>query len=235
MVRQALGTTDGLHLLLGATPEFAALAAHMVAVDFNEAMLREVWPRSMPGHGAVRADWLRLPFAAQSMAAALGDGSVNACAYPQEYTLLFQQVQRVLVPGARLAMRVFVRPEGAQSCDALCERALHREFGSFHVFKWRLAMAMVAESGGVNVRAADVYACRNSLLPDDERLAAATGWNTDEIDTIKTYRDATVSFSFPNLEELRRTYAAAFEEIGVAHGSYELAECCPVLALQVKK
>lgn len=235
MIRRALGTIDGLHLLLGATPEFATMAARMVAVDHSEAMLREVWPRSMPEHRAVRADWLRLPFAAQSVVAVLGDGSVNARAYPNEYALLFEQLQRVLTPGGRLVMRVFVRPEGAQSRQVLCERALRGEFRSFHAFKWRLAMAMVAESGDVNVRAADIYACRNRLLPGDERLAAATGWSTDEIDTINAYRDATISFSFPTLEELRRSYAATFDEISVAYGSYELAECCPILALQVRK
>jgi len=234
LVRQALGAIDGLHMLLGVTPEYATLAARMVAVDYKEAMIREVWPRTMPGHGAVRADWLRLPFAAQSIAAVLGDGSVNARAYPKEYALLFEQLQRVLVPGGRLAMRVFVRPEGAQNCQALCARAMRGEFGSFHAFKWRLAMAMVAESGEVNIRAADIYACRRRLLPDDERLVAATGWNPAEVDTINAYRDATVSFSFPTLGELRRSYAATFDEISATHGSYELAECCPILALQVK-
>lgn len=235
LLRRALGTMDGLHLLLGVTPEFATLAMRMVAVDYSEAMLREVWPRSLPEHRAVRANWLHLPFAAQSVAAVLGDGSVNARAYPDEYTLLFQQLQRVLVPGGRLVMRAFVRPEGAQSCQTLCERALRGEFRNFHAFKWRLAMAMVAESGEVNVRTTDIYACRKRLLPDDERLAAATGWNMDEIGTINAYRDATIFFSFPTLAELRRSYAATFDEISAACGSYELAECCPILALRVRK
>ncbi len=231
LLKRALGSISGVHLLLGATPEYATLAAQVVAVDYNEAMLREVWPRSARGHDAVRANWLRLPFAAHSVVAVLGDGSVNARAYPDEYTMLFEQLRRVLVPGGRLVMRAFVRPEGAQSCRTLCERALRREFRSFHAFKWRLGMAMLAESDEVNVRAADIYACRRELLPDDETLAAATGWDIAAIGTINAYRGATVSFSFPTLEQLRRSYAATFDEISVAHGAYELAECCPILSL----
>lgn len=234
LLRHALGPTSGVHLLLGATPEYATLAPQMVAVDYNDAMLREVWPRSIPEHWAVRANWLSMPFAARSVAAALGDGSVNARAYPDEYVQLFEQMQRVLVEGGRLALRVFVRPDVAPNCRTLCEGALRREYRGFHAFKWRLAMAMLAESGEVNVRAADIYACRRRLLPDDEPLAAATGWNIDEIDTLNAYREATVSFSFPTLAELRRSYAATFDEVSLAHGSYELAECCPILALQVK-
>lgn len=132
-------------------------------------------------------------------------------------------------------MRVFVRPEDAQNCRTVCDRALRGEFRSFHAFKWRLAMAMLAESGGVNVRAADIHTSRGRLLPDDATLAAATGWDVAEIDTINAYRDTTVSFSFPTLEQLRRSYAAVFDEISVAHGTYELAECCPIVALQVKE
>jgi SAM-dependent methyltransferase len=234
LLRRALGPTTGMHLLLGATPEYAVLAPQMVAVDYNEAMLREVWPSNIAEHWAIRANWLRLPFAAGSVAAALGDGSINARAYLDEYLQLFEQLRRALVQGGRLAMRVFVRPEVAQSCRTLCDAALRREFHNFHAFKWRLAMAMLAESGAVNIGAADIYACRRRLLPDDEPLAAATGWNVDEIDTLNAYRAATISFSFPTLEQLRRSYAATFDEIGIAHGSYDLAECCPVLALRAK-
>ena len=235
LLRRALGQISGVHLLLGATPEYASLAVCMVAVDYNETMLRDVWPGSASGYIAVRANWLRLPFAKQSVAAVLGDGSVNARAYPNEYTLLFDQLQRVLVPGGRLAMRAFARPARVQSCQTLCERALRREFAGFHAFKWRLAMALVAETGEVNVRATDIYACRRRLLPDDEQLAAATGWNIAEIDTINAYRDVTVPFSFPTLDELRESFAATFDEINVTHGSYELADCCPILALRARE
>lgn len=132
-------------------------------------------------------------------------------------------------------MRVFVRAENASSCQELCDRALRGEFRSFHAFKWRLAMAMLAEAGEVNVRAADICTCRHALLPDDETLAATTGWNIGEIDTINAYRDTTVSFSFPTLGQLRRSYAATFDEVSMAHGSYELAECCPVFSLLARE
>ena len=234
-LRRALSNTTGLHLLLGVTPEYSSLFDRVLAVDNSAAMIGALWPGDSPGRDAVLGDWMHLPLKEGSCAASIGDGSLNFFSCPSEYGLLFNQVRRVLAPGGRLALRVFARPAEWETCAAVCADAMRARIGSFHAFKWRLAMAMAAEAGGSNVRVAEIRLVFMRLLPDREQLAAASGWNAEDIGTIDAYKDATASYSFPLLSEVRASFAQYFREIDLMYGSYELSERCPMFVLEARK
>ena len=233
-VRRALENAAGLHLLLGVTPEYAHLTGSVVAVDRNEAMISALWPH--PGRNAIQGDWLCLPIGRDACGAVIGDGVLNAVHYFSEYVRLLDEVKRVLKPGGRFVIRSFVRPELEQeTCQGVCERAKTRSIGSFHAFKWRLAMAIAAESGDANVPLWRIHQTFESLLPDRQRLTATTGWAAEQIATIDVYRGLRASFSFPTLSEVRQAFAGNFREVALAYGSYELSERCPVIALELCK
>ena len=231
-LRQAIDTNSGLHLLLGLTPEYAALFNRLVAVDCSAAMIAALWPAQAPGKMAIQADWLGLPLGDASFHSCIGDGSLNVFSFPSQYPRFFDQLARVLRPGGRIALRVFVRPDAGEACDAVCASALQARITSFHAFKWRLAMAIAHETGDSNVRVAAIREAFMRRLPERKALAVASGWSVESIDTIDAYAKAGASYSFPTLAHLRRAVPDYLETVDLKYGRYELAERCPMLVLQ---
>lgn len=233
MVRHALDPPGDEHyLLLGVTPELTSLPGRMVAVDLNAAMINAIWSGNSPGHNVVQGDWLHLPFAAYTFNAAIGDGCLSLLSFPSQYEQLFGELRKVLKPGGKVLFRMFASPDEAESVTDVRDAALGGRIGSFHAFKWRLAMAMAAEAGNPNVDVIAIHKTFNRLLPDRQRLALASGWSAEDIATIDVYRGSVAVYSFPTLAQLRLTIPQGFRETGVEQGSYELAERCPTLMLE---
>lgn len=231
-LRRALPNTADRYLLLGVTPEYSTMFEHIVAIDNSAAMIGALWPQNSRGNIVIQADWLHLPLREGSCDACMGDGSLIFFPCPSQYGLFFDQVRRVLRPSGRFALRVFVRPDAGETCEAVCAQALRAGISSFHAFKWRLAMAIAAESNDSNVRVGEIRKVFMRLFPDREQLAAASGWNVEQIATIDAYKESAASYSFPMLSELRGSVPAGFKEIKLKYGSYELAERCPMLVLE---
>ena len=234
-LRRTLSNTAGRHLLLGVTPEYASMFDRVVAVDNSEAMIGALWPGNARGKYAIQADWLQLPVRESSCDACIGDGSLNFFACPSQYGVFYRQIQRVLRPGGRAALRIFSRPDAGETRTAVYEDAMRSAIGSFHAFKWRLAMAIAAEAGDSNVRVADIRRMFMELFPDREQLATASGWHLEDIATIDAYRDAVASYSFPTLSEVRDSLPTGLTEIGLMYGNYELSERCPMLVVERSK
>lgn len=229
LIRQALGPDAGLCLMLGVTPEFCSLSTHLVAIDHNETMIRTVWPGNHNGRFALQGDWLHLPFRTGVFDAVSGDGCLTLLSYPLSYELLCRELKRVLKPKGKAVFRAFTAPEDNESCADVRRAALEGRINGFHAFKWRMAMAMTAESGQPNVSVAAIYETFNRMVPDRERIAA---WDLQDIATIEAYRGSSATYSFPKLSELRRIFNHGFKETGLMHGSYELSELCPILVLE---
>lgn len=232
IIRQFLEPDGGLCLLLGVTPEFTSLPINLVAMDNSAAMIGALWPGYQAGHNIVRGDWLDMPFAANSFDTIIGDGSLTLLLYPLQYERLFDQLNRTLKPGGKILFRLFVSPEQGETCADVCHEALSGRIGSFHAFKWRLSMAVAAESQSPNISVADTHAAFSRLLPDRKQLAKATGWSHEDISTIDAYCGSTARYSYPTLSQLRLALPQCFKETGLMYGSYELAERCPILALE---
>jgi SAM-dependent methyltransferase len=231
IIRRALAG-GGHFLLLGVTPELTSLPGYVVAVDHNAAMINAIWPGNSPGRGIVQGGWLHLPFAANTFDAVIGDGCLSLLSFPSQYEQLFGELHNTLKPGGKVLLRLFASPDAAETCADVRAAALGGTTGSFHAFKWRLAMALCAEAGNPNIGVAAIHASFERLLPDRRRLAAASGWSIEDIATIDVYRGSAATYSFPTLAQLRRIIPQCFRETAVMHGSYELAERCPTLMLE---
>ena len=230
-----LGQRPGHGLLLGVTAELTALSDRLLALDRDGAMIERVWRPRTPQQTAQRGDWLEIAPQGPHFDFAAGDGSLNVLADAGQYRQLFDHLRPRLRDGGLVVLRVFCTPEQGETPEAVLAAARRGGIGSFHAFKWRLAMAMVAQQGDATIAVERIGQRFGQLVPDRAGLAALAGWPAADIDTIDVYRDSTVAYSFPTRAQLRLALPDYCEEIGSAHGSYELAECCPVIALRMRR
>lgn len=235
IMRAILGAAPGVGLLLGVTPELTALSERLISVERDAAMIERHWAPRGSGQCVRMGDWLELPLAPDSVDFAAGDGSLNMLRHAGAYTRLFGQLHACLRDQAALALRVFSAPEHPETPQQVLDDALCGAIGSFHAFKWRLAMALVAQAGDPNIAVSAIGEAFGRLAPSRDTLAQLAGWPRADIDTIDAYRSSPAVYSFPTLAQLRAAIPAGFEEVGVFYGSYELAQCCPVIALRLHK
>lgn len=222
-------------LLLGVTPQIARIrlprGTPLLAVDRSVNMVQAVWPGNLPGHrSVVVAEWRDLPLSESSVGLTLGDGILTVLGSIAEAARLCRSLARVMAVGGRLAMRLFIRPDVYESVDAVVT-ALHAgEVGSFHAFKWRLAMALQSDAAvGVSVRR--VWKAWVALKLDAPTLANRTGWPEPEIRTIEAFRESDSRLMFPSLSETRALLAPHFKELDLWFPDYELGERCPTMVL----
>ena len=224
-------------LLLGVTTEIAAMrwppATSLFAVDRNADMIRELWPGrglTLPAW-AVNGDWQALPFSDGTFTFAFGDGCYAMMPTGEDFDGLSAEVSRVLAPGGALLVRLFVRPSRAESLDQVFDALERGRIGSFHAFKWRLAMAVAHDAFGA-VGVADIWQSWDDRCIDRDALARKLRWSRGVIDTIDVYRGALARYSFLSLPAARARLAPYFEEQACLAAPYELGERCPTLVLK---
>lgn len=222
-------------LVLGATAELASLRwpedSEVTAMDLSAPMLRGVWLTAPDAPGrrlAVEGNWLDMPFLARAFDLVFGDGSFSLVSR-REGLPLASAIRRVLRENGLLALRAYIRPEGVESPETVCEQLLGGRIGSFHLFKLRLLMSLHRGSG--EVRVADAWEFFRAHCPSTESLARLLGWTLDEIQTIESYRGQGSIYWFPTLAELRAVLAPDFVEEVCWWPSYELGDRCPTLVL----
>lgn len=220
-------------LMLGVTPELAANrwtpALNLIAVDNTLAMIQSVWPKHGPRRTVVCGNWLELPLRDARMDLAMIDGGLPAISFPEAHQKLGKELHRILKIDGVFMARIFARPETTESVDDVL-MALHAGLiGNFHVFKFRMAMALQAQDPERGVRLGDVWRKVNEHFEDRSRLAELTGWPIDEIATIDAYHDSRANYHFPSVAEMIELLAPVFECVEEKRGTYELAERCPIL------
>ncbi|MBU0621633.1 MAG: class I SAM-dependent methyltransferase [Gammaproteobacteria bacterium] len=230
--RQAMGDAPGRSLLLGVTPELADLAPDLTAIDNSAAMIAALWHDRQK---AVLGDWLDMPFPPASFDTLIGDGCLVLLAQPGQHRRFFEQLAKVIAPGGKILLRVFVNPEQRETREQVCNDALAGKIEGVHAFKWRLSMAIASESTDYTLSVAETAATFDRLIPDRGALAAATGWRADEIETIDFYRGSDARYCYPTLAQVRKAIPPTLKEHEIIYGSYELAERCPILVLGASK
>lgn len=231
-IRALLADSGELTLLLGVTPELAQIPQRVVAVDWDSNMLACAWPGDTAKRRAVLGDWRNLPLEPGTAAAAIGDGSLTMLRYPTDQRLLLDQLGIILRPGSRVIIRCFAQPLRPDTVEEVCEAAWTGI--AFHSFKMRFNMAVAAEAGHPTVICGDIFARFDALFDDQERLAAANGWNSEALIEMRAYQGSSSILTFASRQQLLDllpdwTRHARFVETD----GYPLADRCPLLVFEV--
>ena len=220
-------------LLCGVTPELARLPIvqrmNLVAIDQSEPMIRAVWPGDTERRRARVGDWFALDMPDASIGVALGDGCFTLLDYPNGYRRFTASLARVLHSQGLFSIRLFCRPAQAESLDEVFRQLFAGTIGNFHVFKWRLAMALQGDDVTAGVPVDRIWRTFQELCSSAASLAERVGYPVDEVLTIDNYRGATASYTYPTVAEVTRQLEPYFELVSEWRGGYELAERCPQL------
>jgi len=223
--------------LLGVTPEIATLRwpheVELFAVERNQAMIDSTWPGDTGRRRAICADWLNPPFPDLNFDLVIGDGCLTAVGYPDELLRLLASVHRRLRCDGYLLLRLFCRPDVAETPDAVFAALDVGAIGSFHAFKWRLAMALQSADDAPDIAVDAIWRAWNAAGIDPRALAAKRAWPIEVFQTIEFYRGSKARYNFMPYDETIRHLARAGFDLRATHsGSYELAECCPHILLR---
>ena len=195
-IKTEVTEVDSPILVLGLTSGLMDAGSDVTAIDQSRALVGGLWLGTTPGRRVVVGDWLRLPFGPASFQSCIGDGSLISFDYPDRLQLVLGEVARCLRPGGKFACRVFLAPDVAESF-ADVDAAVQRREITFQHFKFKLAMAMGVELESPNVRVSSIPEFFDAKFPDRDGLAAVTGWDRAEIDTIDIYRGSDANYAFP--------------------------------------
>lgn len=202
-------------LVLGVTPELVGCRwpGEVLAVDHSDVMIRRLRPPV-----AICADWLAMPLRTGSVDLAVGDGCLVAFDSPTRRRF-FEEVRRVLAPGGRLVLRVFVRPDTTERVDDVAADLAAGRVPSVHALKLRLIAAL--DDGGTDL--AEVWRAW-SRLP---RPPAGPGWTDREVASLVSYRDRAVRYHLPTVAAITQELTEAFGRPTLTWGAYPGADRCP--------
>ena len=230
-----LGPRVSSALLLGVTPEIAEMSwpspCRLVAVDKSEGMVNRVWPGDTPTRRALIGDWLELDLPEAPFDLAIGDGVFIILDFPRGYAQLAVALARVVKPGGLLSLRLFCRPEPNEALPLVFDELFSRAIGNFHVFKWRLAMALQGDATR-GVRLADIWSTFREHARSVAEVAEWCGWPEPVVGTIEGYRDVEDRYTFSTEREVVDSLTGGFEHIETWRPSYELGERCPHLTFR---
>lgn len=224
-------------LLLGVTPEIAAVAwpqtVGLVAVERVRAVIDAAWPGNAEGRQAACADWLNAPFPDESFDLAIGDGCLTAVGFPDELSRLIASIHRCLRRDGYLMLRLFCGPEVPETPASVIAALRAGEIGSFHAFKWRLAMAIQGIDDSPDVAVDAIWQVWNDARIDAREVAAVRGWPVEQLGTIEYYRESPARYNFMRFDAtIGYLQQAGFDLVETRTGSYELAERCPHVLLR---
>jgi SAM-dependent methyltransferase len=219
--------------LCGVTPEIVTMSwpfpIELFGMDQAESMVRIVWPGDVPGlRRAVVGNWLDAGLDDHSQDVVIGDGGFGFFSYPDGQRALLTEMSRLLKPTGIFLYRHYAQIERKELPGDVIRAAREGRVGNFHVFKWRLAMA-IQPDGSAGVRQHDIWEAWNAAGIDTSRLPQP-GWSESAVGTIDFYRNKEARLYFPTLDEFRALLMECFGAIEVRSPTYELGDRCPILA-----
>ena len=219
-------------VLLGVTPELAAIERAMIAVDWSRDMITLAWPGDTAVRRAVLGDWKALPVGDRSVGAVIGDGALTMLNWPQEAAVVAAEIQRVLRPGGRAVLRCFATPEEPESIDFIGQLSAQGRM-SFHEWRLRFNMAAAHADGHVSITSARLYELYEADWPNRRDYIDACGWPGEALAEIDAYRDSAYVHSYPKRSEITGLLAPIWSGSVrfVETSGYPGAEHCPLLVL----
>jgi hypothetical protein len=191
-------------------------------------MIANAWPGDTEKRKALHGNWLDMPLQTREFSAAIGDGVLAGIGLA-EHATFFSQLARLLLPGARIAIRLYETPEPGETVAEVCTRTMNGKIAGFHAFKWRLAMALAAEAQNPAVSVSHIHQTFQREFPDRQALSRMTDWGLEEIAEIDAYDSKPMIYQFITRRELLAHLPKEFCNPRFApSGDYELAERCPI-------
>lgn len=228
-------------IILGVTPEFPELPwgenTEIIAIDNSSEMIRNVWEtryHNKQNCQAFLADWTNIPLKNNSCDVVLGDGCFTLLKYPETYHQVLQEIQRILKPEGLLSMRFFLRPSQAEQITTIFEELEKGIITNFHLFKWRLAMAL-QKSAEEGISVNYVYQVWRQNISSPEKLLVKLGWSLDLLRTINVYENSATIYTFPTLEEVRKLLDFYFVELSCNVPTYQAGVLFPTIIFKSNK
>lgn len=224
-------------LLLGVTPELATLEipedCEMIAVDNNEAMIENVWPKMPdPNKKVIFGDWLDMPFEPNSCDIILGDGVFAPMRYPDQARQLLRTVRDLLHPEGLFIFRIFLNNEEPENPGSVLDAVLNGEIKTEWPFKFRL-MRSVQTDTSKGSALNNVWKFLTNEGPGFESLTEKTGWPIQTFQSFQLYEGSDVVITYPKLSEIRELFKDEnFEEVKCFTPTYELGEYCRTFVLR---
>ena len=227
-------------MLLGVTPELALMSwpnnTNLLAIDRNQSMIDGVWPINelKINATAMSGNWLSTKQKTHSMDIVVGDGCLTLLSYLEHYSAFFKEIQRIVATDGNFVIRHFTRPEQAENIEDIFSDLLNGKIGNFHIFKWRLGMALHGSiEEGVKVN--EIWETWKDKNIPVKQLVEQNGWTIESINTINNYKGVNTVYTFPTANEVSEISAQYFEQISCHFMDYELGECCPTFFLKPRR
>lgn len=222
--------------VLGVTSELVNLgwptSVELTSFDHSAHMIAKVWRPNPNVKSTVKeADWRKLPVLPGTFHGVVGDGSLNVFPHLTDYQVIAKEMHRVTSPDGFAVLRCFVRPSTSETAGDVKAAVEAGCIGSFHAFKWRLAMTLT-DPESASVVLADIWRAFQASFPSREELSEIAGWPEAQISTIDVYKDAPTRYTFPTFDQIVREVGPFFEVVERGQAGYELAERCPTLVLK---
>src|SRR5690606_24353096 len=157
--------------------------------DRSAAMVAALWPKDtdIPAR-VLTADWEALDLPDASFDIAFCDGGFAFFDMPEGQRRLAGVLARLLRRDGAAVIRCYLQPERPEPVEAVFDDLLAGRIGGFHVFRWRLVMALQPDSRS-GVRLGDVYEAARAALAARPALAdALAAWPEPVVRTLDAYR-----------------------------------------------
>jgi len=224
-------------VLLGVTPEIANLPwaknITLKAFDKNKDMIKFVWeaPKKITSY-VEQSLWQKIPLEDKSVDFILGDGCTTQFPNKKTYKDFFKEQRRIIKADGFLLLRCFLNTQKQETLDQIARDARNGNIEFFGSLKWRIAMALLDKTKAFSIRVKKIYAAFNQLFPERSFLNQSSGWNKNIIDSIDTYKDSDIKYTFPSMKELEKLITPQFKIIKIYHPKYELTKRCPILLMK---
>jgi SAM-dependent methyltransferase len=223
--------------LCGVTPEIVTMdwpfPIELLAMDQAQSMVKVVWPGDVAGvRQAVVGSWLTPELPAASFDLVINDGGFGFFDFPRGLRELLASMRRLLKPGGLFVGRDFSQISPRESLLRVLDDARNGSIGSFHAFKWRLAMAL-QHTSSVGVQQKVICRAWSDAQIDATKLPQP-GWSSSAVSTIEFYRGKEARLYFPTADEFQRALSRHFQQIVARYPRYELGERCPIFMARVE-
>lgn len=237
IIKKKLIVKDICMVLLGVTPELANLPwpnnIKLKAFDKNKDMIKNVWISPKKISSSVNQSlWQKMPLESGSVHFILGDGCTTQLSNRKAYKDFFKEQRRIIRNDGFLLLRCFLNTERKESNNQIIKSALQGRIQFFGSLKWRIAMALLSNHHTFSIKVKKIHSTFNTLFPFRNELVKSCHWDINLINTIDTYKNSDISYTFPSLKELKILIAPQFEIIKIYYPHYELTKRCPIILMK---